>query len=162
MILRRIGQALGVLALAAASYFLVSQFVVQSVTVMGSSMKPTLSDGERYLLNRWVFHVRAPQRSEIVVIRDPLDNRYSVKRIVGVTGDSVLVKGGQVFVNGKKFEESYLAPGTVTLTALPATEQSFSCGKNQYFLLGDNRNNSLDSRTYGLVPRDHIVGLVIR
>ncbi len=160
--LRRIGQGLAILALATASYFFVSRFVVQSVTVSGSSMSPALSNGDHYLLNRWIFHVRAPHRSEIVVLRDPLDQGYSVKRIIAVAGDLVSVKQGRVYINGREYQESYLTPGTVTLANWPATEQAFTCGQGQYFLLGDNRNNSIDSRTYGVVPRGNILGLVVR
>jgi signal peptidase I len=160
--LQQFYQCLSVAALAMASYFVISHFVLQSVTVVGVSMVPTLQDSQRYLLNRWLYLIRAPQQNDIVVIRDPIDNGYSVKRIIGTAGDAIRLKDGHVYVNDRKLEEPYLAPGTPTYTYVKAKEQSIQCGKNQYFVLGDNRKNSTDSRTYGLVPRDRILGVIIR
>jgi signal peptidase I len=151
-----------VAVLALTAYFVISRFFVQSVTVIGVSMAPTLADSQRYLLNRWVFLVRAPHPRDVVVLRDPLDNGFSVKRIIAGSGDSVYLKGGEVFVNGHKLSEPYLAPGTPTFASLPAREQLFKCGAGQYFVLGDNRKNSVDSRAYGPIPRQNILGLIIR
>ena len=154
-------QCLAVLALATASYFAVSRFVLQSVKVVGMSMEPTLRDSEHYLLNRWVFSVRSPHRAEIVVIRDPADSGFSVKRIVAVSGDSIYLKDGDVYLNGRKLNEPYLAPDTPTFTNSKYRNQLIVCGTNQYFLLGDNRLNSADSRSYGPVPRGNILGLIV-
>ena len=161
-LLRQAGQYLGVGLLALASFLFFSHFFLQSVRVVGVSMFPTLHDSERYLLNRWVFYVRAPHRTDVVVLRDPADNGFSVKRIVAAAGDSILLKDGDVFVNGKKLEEPYLLPGTTTIPGSSSQELSFTCGRNQYFVLGDNRKNSVDSRAYGPVPRANILGLIIR
>jgi signal peptidase I len=154
-------QVLAVAVLAAGCYFLISRFVLQSVTVVGMSMTPTLSNSQRYLLNRWVFHLRQPQRSEVVVLRDPSDNGYSVKRVIGVAGDTIALKQGEVYVNGQKLVEPYLLAGTPTYTS-SFRDQVFHCPPGHYFLLGDNRKNSVDSRSYGPVPRANILGLVIR
>ena len=156
------GQWLGLAALAMASYFAVSHFLVQSVRVSGVSMMPTLNESELYLLNRWVFHVRAPQPNEIVVIRDPQDKGYSVKRIIGCEGDIVHMEAGKVFINGKRLYEPYLTPKTLTYPGPFRASANFICGKDQYFVLGDNRNYSLDSRSYGLIKRSDILGLVVR
>ena len=147
--------------LAYSSYFLVSHYVLQSVQVVGNSMSPTLQNMGRYLLNRWVYLVREPQRADIVVIRDPADEGYSVKRIIGSAGDTIRLKGGQIYVNGRLLEEPYLLPGTPTFAEPGKREQSVVCGKDQYFVLGDNRNNSADSRVYGPVSRSKILGLII-
>ena len=160
--IQQIYQCLSLVGLAVVSYLLISHFFLQSVTVVGVSMVPTLYDSQHYLLNRWVYHLHAPQRSDVVVIRDPLDNSFAVKRIVAVAGDSVYLKEGDVYVNGQKLNEPYLAPGTATFTYSQFKEQLFKCGKDQYFVLGDNRGNSVDSRTYGPVPRRNILGLIIR
>ncbi len=148
-------------ALAYGSYVLVTHFVLQSVEVVGNSMAPTLENAGRYLLNRWVYLVREPQRADIVVIRDPADNGYAVKRIVAASGDSVCLKAGRVYVNGRLLDEPYLVPGTATYARADVREQALVCGKDQYFVLGDNRNNSADSRVYGPVPRQKILGLII-
>ena len=159
---QKLTQTLGIIALAVASYFFISHFVVQSVKVVGESMRPTLQNSQQYLLNRWALHLRAPHRAEIVVIRDPTDHGLSVKRIVALAGEQVLLKKGSIYVNGRRLAEPYLEPGTETFASTYVREQLFQCGKDEYFVLGDNRNNSLDSRTYGPIPRQSILGLIVR
>ena len=155
-------QWFSIAGLAGLAYMLISHFLLQSVTVVGVSMVPTLHDSEHYLLNRWVYYLHSPQRRDIVVIRDPSDQGFAVKRIVGLPGDSVAIKDGGVYVNGQKLKEFYLVSGTSTYAYATAKEQAFNCGRDQYFLLGDNRNNSVDSRAYGPVARGNILGLIIR
>jgi signal peptidase I len=159
---QRAGQGLLMLVLAAASYFVVSHFLLQSVKVVGVSMAPTLHDSEYCLLNRWVLYAHAPHRSDIVVIRDPLDQTCAVKRVVAVGGDSVYLSDGALCVNGQKVEEPYLPSGTRTFPLPPLKQQVFMCAKDQFFVLGDNRNYSLDSRSYGPISRQNILGLIIR
>ncbi len=142
------------------SFQLITSYVMQSVHVVGLSMSPTLHDNESYVLNRWVYRVRDPKPSEIVVLRDPEDNCFAVKRIVAKQGDTVMVKKGHLFVNGKELQEPYLPEGTPTFPRPQYEEQMWICGVNQYFVLGDNRNNSADSRIYGAVSRQNILGMV--
>ena len=158
-----IKQVLGCMVMAGLAYgcFQLSQrYVVQSVQVEGRSMLPTLTDSSRYLLNRLVYHFREPKPKEIVVLRDPEDKSYAVKRIVAKPGDSVYVKGGEIFVNGLLLREPYLEPGTKTFASSHYSAEFWICGAHQYFVLGDNRNNSADSRTYGAVPQQNILGMV--
>src|SRR5262249_29846793 len=135
---------------------------LQSVQVVGESMVPTLYDSQQYLLNRWVYYFRSPARSEVVVLRDPVENGFAGKRIIGSAGDRIFLSNGRVYFNGQRFVEPYLLPGTPTFPYLGEREQSFTLGNNQFFVLGDNRKNSADSRTYGPVSRRSIVGLIIR
>jgi signal peptidase I len=159
-ILRHLCQCLALAALAVASYFFVSRFFLQSVQVVGPSMAPTLRDSQRYLLNRWIYYVRAPQRADIVVIRDPANRRLSVKRIIASPGDSLYLKDGSVCVNGHKLEEPYLPARTLTFPEGKLPEQWLRCGKDQYIVLGDNRRNSTDSRSYGPVGRHDVLGCI--
>ena len=160
-ILRQTFQCLVVGILAIVSYFVISHFFLQSVKVVGRSMVPTLHDSEHYLLNRWIYHVHPPRPSDIVVLRDPSDNGYSVKRVIAKPGDSVYLKDGSVYVNGCKLDEPYLAPGTPTFPDSRYRDLLVQCGKDQFFVLGDNRPNSIDSRAYGPVPRRNILGPII-
>jgi len=143
------------------SYFAFSRVGVQVVEVMGESMSPTMHATDHYLLKKWVYLLRAPQRNEVVVIADPDDDGFSVKRIVATEGETVALKDGKVFVDGKELAEPYLPPGVATFGHTRSGEQVFRCGKGEYFLLGDNRPISLDSRTYGPVPRQNILGLIL-
>jgi signal peptidase I len=159
-ILRQLAMLVAVALLSMGSYLAVSHYFLRSVQVVGVSMVPTLAENNHYLLNLWALHQRDPRRSDIVVIRDPGDHGLSVKRIIAVPGESVLFKDGKVFVNGKQLKEPYLAPDTFTFTYSQAKEQFISCGKDQYFVLGDNRLRSIDSRAYGTVSREDVLGLV--
>jgi len=160
-ILRQTFQCLVMAILATASYFVISHCFLQSVRVIGRSMVPTLHDSQHYLLNRWIYHVHPPRHLDIVVLRDPSDNGFSVKRVIATPGDSICLKDGSVYVNGCKLDEPYLAPGTLTLIDSKYPDQLVRCGKDQFFVLGDNRLNSIDSRAYGLVPRRNILGPII-
>ena len=153
----RVGALTVVLSLL--SYWIISRFFVIAVIVQGASMLPTLHDGERLLLNRWIYHYRQPQRGDVVVIRDPGHCDYAVKRIVGMPLDSLDLKGGEVYVNGKQFDEPYLKEGTRTV-APDGKDRLILIGKDRYFVLGDNRPISEDSRYYGSVRRDQIVGVI--
>lgn len=159
--LKQIGTGLCIAGFAYGTFQFVTHYLLQSVQVVGVSMSPTLHDSGRYVLNRWIYHVREPQPREIVVLRDPADDCYAVKRIVAKQGDTVHVKDGHLFVNGKLLNEPYLAPDTPTYPGPRVREQMWICGVNQYFVLGDNRNNSADSRSYGTVPRQNILGMVM-
>src|SRR5262245_17119760 len=150
---QQILQCLYVAALATASYLFVSHFLVEGVQVVGPSMAPTLQNSQSYLLNRWVYYLRAPRRCDVVVLRDPVDNCCAVKRIIATAGDTIYLKDGAVYVNGRKLDEPYLPPGTLTYPYAGNAEQTFKCAKDQYFVLGDNRTNSADSRTYGVIGR---------
>jgi signal peptidase I len=162
LILKQFVSCMLVTAVAYGCFQFITHYVLQSVQVVGGSMSPTLHDSERYVLNRWVYHVREPQPQDIVVLRDPEDRSYAVKRIVAQQGDRIYVnKAGQIFVNGKLLNEPYLPPGTLTYASAKTPEQMWVCGTNRYFVLGDNRNNSADSRIYGAVSRQDILGLVL-
>ena len=160
--LQQIYQCLSVAALAIASYFIISHFVLQSVQVVGISMAPTLHDSQQYLLNRWVYYFRAPRRNDVVVLRDPVDKGFAVKRVIATAGDQLYLKDGKVYLNGCKLNEPYLASGMPTYPYLAENAPPITLGKDEFFVLGDNRKNSADSRSYGPVPRRSILGLIVR
>jgi signal peptidase I len=143
------------------AYFLASRFVVTAVVVQGRSMTPTLNDGERYFLNRWRYLFVAPDRGDMVVIKDPGHADFAVKRIVGKPKDWINIRDGKIFLNGKRLDEPYLPSGTRT-DAPDMKEKWIQLGKGQYYVLGDNRKASEDSRYYGVIDRKHILGILVK
>jgi signal peptidase I len=159
--LQHLGTAALMIALSAACYFAISRYFVESVRVVGVSMVPTLGEGSSYVLNRWAYHDQEPSRLDVVVLVDPGDHGFSVKRIIATPGQTIHFKDGKVFVNDKQIDEPYLSTNTHTFTYSQMKEQLITLGAGQYFVLGDNRLKSIDSRSYGPVPRGNIMGKVV-
>lgn len=157
---RRIREWSTIILLAVASYLFISHFIFQMVEVQGQSMYPTLHNSDEFLLNRWAFFFHEPQRGTVVVLKDPSDGGYIVKRIVALPGEAVYLHNGKVYINGSRLNEPYLVPGTPTYPPADEKSELIQCGNNQYFVLGDNRNDSLDSRYFGPVQRRDILGTI--
>jgi signal peptidase I len=157
----KVGMLLMVMFCSVLAYFLISQFVVTSIIIQGRSMTPTLEDGDRFILNRWRYLFAAPARGDVVVIRDPGHKDCAIKRIVGLPNEWLHLKEGKLFVNGKLLNEPYLPKGVRT-DAPDLHEKWVQLGQEQYYVLGDNRGNSEDSRYYGMIPKGVILGVVIK
>jgi len=141
------------------SYFAFSRYVVTPVIIQGRSMTPTLRDGEYYLLNRLAYFFKAPARGDVVVLRDPGHSDFAVKRIIAKPGDWLNLRDGEVYLNGRRLVEPYLPKGTLTFTP-DSQEKWIELGKEQYFVMGDNRGWSEDSRIYGRIERSSILGAI--
>jgi signal peptidase I len=138
-------------------FFLIT-FVAQAFRVQGTSMEPLLSDGERIVVNKFVYRFRAIERGDVVVFWYPRDPSVSfIKRVVGLPGDTVEIRSGRLLVNGVSVDESYLPPPFRDSDTFPPTE----IGKGFYFVLGDHRRSSNDSRSWGEVPERYIYGRAV-
>lgn len=122
-------------------------------TVDGHSMDNTLFDGEQLLLNPSA----EPLFGDVVVF--DYNGSYLVKRVIGLPGDTVYVVKGELYVNNVKYKENYLSP-ECTMNFLDSTF-TVDVGENEYFVMGDNRDNSRDGRSFGCIPRDTITGVAI-
>jgi signal peptidase I len=143
-------------ALATAVFIVV--FVVQPVKVEGTSMQPRLLDQERIFVNRFIYRFTDIQRGDVVVFWYPRDTTKSfIKRVVGIAGDSIEIKRGIVMVNGQKIEESYLKSDFRDHDSY----RKVVVPPGHYFVLGDHRNSSNDSRNWGFVPRELIYGKAV-
>jgi signal peptidase I len=133
-------------------------FVVQPVKVEGTSMLPRIVDQERIFVNRFIYHFADIQRGDIVVFWYPKDSSKSfIKRVIGLPGDMVQIQQGQVFVNGHLLGETYLDPRYIDHESYGPERVA----QDHFFVLGDHRNSSNDSRNWGLVPRRNIYGKAI-
>lgn len=142
---------LGAIALA----LFIMAFIARAFTVDGPSMLPTLSTGERLLVDKVTYRLRDPIRGEIVVFKYPADpSHYFIKRVIGEPGDTVEIQSGRLFVNGAPLDEPYVRSLTFGRNAV------YTVPEGHYFVLGDNRNNSQDSRSskVGYIPRASIIG----
>ncbi|MFZ5814849.1 MAG: signal peptidase I [Bacillota bacterium] len=132
----------------------VRTFVVEVYRVDGSSMENTLRTEERVLVNKFIYRFRNPEPGDVIVFKYPKQpDRDFIKRVVAVAGDTVQMEKGKVYVNGQPFPE----PPTVRMTTTDYGPYTVPAGS--VFVLGDNRNNSEDSRFFGQVPLGNIRGL---
>jgi signal peptidase I len=150
-------ELLEVVVLAVILYFGIS-FAVQAVHVEGLSMFATLDDQDYLIANKIVYRLEAPQRGDIIILRPPTDNSTDfIKRIIALPGERLLISDGFVYINGHKLDEPYLPEEWVTLNNLYGPN-GIVVPPNDYFVMGDNRNRSQDSRSFGFISRDAIDG----
>jgi signal peptidase I len=146
-----------VVVLAIILYFGIS-FAVQTVHVEGLSMFATLDDNDYLIADKIAYRLHAPQRGDIIILRPPTDDSKDfIKRVIALPGERLLIRDGVVFINGHKLDEPYL-PEAWTSQANWGAANGEVMPANQYFVMGDNRNRSQDSRTFGPIGRDRIDG----
>lgn len=133
--------------------FLIRTFVIESFQVQGHSMFPTLTTGDRVLVDKLLYRIEGPRTGEVVVFKSPVkENQDWIKRVIGVPGDTVKIVAGQVYINGHRYSEPFVKLnyrynyGPVTVTP------------GHLFVLGDNRTNSYDSRYFGLLAEWRVTG----
>lgn len=134
-------------------------FVMQPFVVDGNSMEPNFHDQEYLLVNQVSYKFREPQRNETIVFRFPKNpSEDYIKRIIGLPGETVEIKEGQVYINGVSLNQNYLAPDEETFILNGLNESRVTLGNNEYFVMGDNRKHSSDSRDWGVLPKKNIIG----
>ena len=138
-------------------FFLIT-FVAQAFRVQGTSMLPLLEDSERIIVNKFIYRFHQIQRGDVVVFWYPKDPSVSfIKRVVGVPGDSVELRRGALFVNDRRITEDYVRPQFND----DETHGPVTVAKGYYYVLGDHRNSSNDSRSWGEVPEKYIYGKAV-
>jgi signal peptidase I len=135
-------------------FFLIT-FVAQAFRVQGTSMLPLLHDGERIIVNKFVYRFHPIERGDVVVFWYPRDPSVSfIKRVIGLPGDTVEIRHGSLYVNGRLTAEPYVNVQYRDDETRPPVQ----VGKGHYFVLGDHRNSSNDSRSWGEVPEKYVYG----
>jgi len=143
-----------------AIFFILYLFVAQFHKVSGNSMVPTLLSGDYIITEKISYRFGHPKRGDIIVLKNPKDESQDfIKRIVTTPGDSIKIENNTIFVNDVVTDETYLPVGTETKGGSFLSEgETVKSGPNQYFVIGDNRQHSSDSREWGAVTKEEIVG----
>lgn len=127
---------------------LVKMFIVSPIRVNGASMNPTLNDKDIMLLDEISYRFSDIERFDIVVVKEK--SEYLIKRVIGLPGENISYKNGKLYINGKHIKEDFKHKETMDF--------STTLGKDEYFIMGDNRTNSTDSRVFGPISRSEIIG----
>ena len=138
--------------------FLIIHYVGQRTYVSGSSMENTLSDGDNLIVDKITYRFSDPKRYDIIVFPYQYEeNTYFIKRIIGLPGETVQIVDGIIYIDGEALQESY---GREVMKNFGLAADPVTLGEDEYFVLGDNRNDSTDSRdpSVGKIPRDRIIG----
>lgn len=149
--------------LLALGLYVVITFAIQTVHVLGYSMVPTLNNGDYLMATKVDLRFTDPQRGDIVILKDPVDSSQDfVKRVIALPGERLRIQSGHIYINGRLLSEPYMAGGEawVTDNDWPRGAAASSSGEiiphGTYFVMGDNRNHSSDSRLFGPIKRDQI------
>lgn len=133
-------------------------YVAQPFIVEGASMDPTFKTGDYLIIDELSYHFRPPERGEVMVFRYPKDpNKYFIKRVIGLPGEIVSIKDGGVTITSKEYPEGLLL-NEPYVRYLKTDSLSYALGAGEYFVMGDNRRGSADSRLWGPVPEDNVIG----
>lgn len=146
------------LAIALALAMLIVVFLYQPVKVEGTSMAPTISNEERIFINKFVYDFEPIHRGDVVVFWYPLDPSKSfIKRVIGLPGETVTIKEGHVYIDGREIREPYVLPRYLDDASYPPVHVP----AGEYYVMGDHRDSSDDSRMFGPVPRRYIYGKAV-
>jgi signal peptidase I len=146
------------LAVALGLAIVIMIFLYQPVKVEGTSMNPLLSDQERIFINKFIYRFEPIERGDVVVFWYPLDRSKSfIKRVVALPGETLEIRAGNVYVNGRELPDQYVPAGYLDGSNYPSRR----IPQGEYFVMGDHRDSSNDSRVFGSVPRQYIYGKAV-
>ena len=151
---------LEVIVFAVGIFFFVYLLIMRPHKIKGASMTPTYPDGEYLLTEKVTYYLRDPKRGDVVVFTPPIsDIDEFIKRVIALPGETVMIKGGRVYIDNELLEESYIDNSMQTRGGTFLSEgQSFKVPPDLYFVMGDNRPNSSDSRYWGPITKSEITG----
>jgi signal peptidase I len=152
--MRALAELVEIFLIAGGLFFAVN-LVTARVRVESVSMEPNFREGQLVVVNRLAYRWAKPERGDIIVFRPPINpsKRY-IKRVIGLEGDVIAARNGQIFVNGVALDEPYLA-------VKPTYEGEWTVGPGELFVLGDNRNNSNDSKNWGNLKEEAVIGKAV-
>jgi signal peptidase I len=134
-------------------------FIAQPFIVSGASMETTFATGQYLIVDQLTYHFDEPQRGDVIVFRYPKDpSKFFIKRVIGIPGDTIHISGREVTLSNAEHPDGVLLDESYILDMKPSATLSETLGENEYFVMGDNRDASSDSRAWGVLQRDKIVG----
>lgn len=131
--------------------FLLVTFVISFHQVIGPSMSPTVKENTIFIVNKFVYNFREIKRNEIIILKH--DEKFMIKRVIGLPGEHIVYKDNKLYINGEQYKEEFLKKNIKT-----EDYDTKMIPKNKYFVLGDNREDSLDGNDFGLIDKKDIVG----
>lgn len=155
-----VGDTVQSFVLAGAIFAVVYLFLLQPHQVVGDSMLPNFENGEYILTDKISYKTREPQRGEVIVFKAPTSlEKDFIKRVIAKSGDKIKLYGGKIYLNGEELKEKYIPTDFKTFSSRAIQENiEYEVPQGSYFVLGDNRLNSSDSREWGFLKRDAIIG----